>query len=127
MDSRKLEGLCYDMIIVRDLQQILKAVIDFGYEVIKWDDVSIPMNRTKLSKNNRKELYAIFQLATEPKMIQQDSERISFILDILSEKAHLVEVEKNHFCYLWRDTCEVILKLLCLFEDFSHDTLEEFH
>ena len=100
MDSRKLEGLCYDMIIVRDLQQILKAVIDFGYEVIKWDDVSIPMNRTKLSKNNRKELYAIFQLATEPKMIQQDSERISFILDILSKKAHLVEVEKNHFCYL---------------------------
>ena len=53
MDSRKLEGLCYDMIIVRDLQQILKAVIDFGYEVIKWDDVSIPMNRTKLTKNKK--------------------------------------------------------------------------
>ena len=100
MDSGKLEELGYDMIIGRDLLQALKVIIDFEYQVIRWDDVSIPMNRTKLSKNNRKELYAIFQLATEPKMIQQDSERISFILDILSEKAHLVEVEKNHFCYL---------------------------
>ena len=46
MDSKKLEKLCYDMIIVRDLQHVFKAVIDFGYQVIKWDDVSIPMDGT---------------------------------------------------------------------------------
>ena len=32
------------MIIGRDLQQAIKVAIDFEYQVIKWDDVSIPMN-----------------------------------------------------------------------------------
>ena len=39
------------------------------------------MNRTNLSKNRKKELYAIFQLATEPKIAQQATERVSYILD----------------------------------------------
>ena len=55
MDSGKLEELGYDMIIGRDLLQALKIIIDFEYQVIGWDDVSIPMNRTKLTKNERKE------------------------------------------------------------------------
>ena len=46
MDSGKLEELGYDMIIGRDLLQALKVVIDFEYQVIKCDDVGIPMNRT---------------------------------------------------------------------------------
>ena len=73
MDSGKLEELGYDMIIGKDLLQALKVIIDFEYQVIRWDDVSIPMNRTKLtklSKKKRKELHAIFQLATEPKTVQ---------------------------------------------------------
>ena len=53
------------------------------------------MNRTKLTKNKRKELHAIFQLATEPKTVQQATERVSRILDASYEKANLVEVVKN--------------------------------
>ena len=64
MDSGRLEGLGYDMIIGRDLLQALKVIIDFEYQVIRWDDVSIPMNRIKLVKGKKKELHAIFQLAT---------------------------------------------------------------
>ena len=39
------------------------------------------MNRTKLAKNKSKELHAIFQLATEPKTVQQATEQVSRILD----------------------------------------------
>ena len=94
MDSRKLEELDYDMIIGRDLLQALKAIIDFESQAIEWDDVSISMNRTKLSKNKRKELCADFQY-TDTKTIQQATERVSCILDATYEKANLVEVVKN--------------------------------
>ena len=127
MDSGKLEELGYDMIIGRDLLQALKVVIDFEYQVIKWDDVSIPMNRTKLSKNVKKELNAIFQLATEPKTIQQATERVSRILDASYEKANLVEVVDKHCCHLSKDRRNTILKLLLQFEDLFDGTLGEFH
>ena len=67
MDSGKLKEIGYDMIIGRDLLQAHKVVIDFEYQVIRWEDVSIPMNRTKLAKNKKEELHTIFQLAIEPK------------------------------------------------------------
>ena len=70
-------------------------VIDFEYQVIRWDDVSIPMNRTKLAKNEGKEFHAIFQLATKPKTVQQATEQVLRILDASYEKANLVEVVKN--------------------------------
>ena len=41
MDSGKLEKLSYGMIIDRDPLHALKVIIDFEYQVIKWDDVSI--------------------------------------------------------------------------------------
>ena len=50
MDNRKLGELGYNMNIGRDLLQALKVVIYFEYQVLKWDDTSIPMNITKLSK-----------------------------------------------------------------------------
>ena len=54
------------------------------------------MNRTKLTKNKSKELHAIFQLATEPKTVQQETtEQVSNILDASYEKANLVEAVKN--------------------------------
>ena len=53
------------MIIGRDLLQALMVVINFEYQVIKWDDVSISMNRMRLSKNNRKGLHSIFPLAKQ--------------------------------------------------------------
>ena len=40
MDNGKLEELSYDMIIGRDLLQALKVIIDFEYQVIRWDDVN---------------------------------------------------------------------------------------
>ena len=43
------------MIVGSDLLQALKVVIDFEYQVIKWDDARIPMNRTKLNENDQKE------------------------------------------------------------------------
>ena len=55
----------------RDLLQTLKVVIDFEDQDIKQDGVNIPMMRIKSSKNNIKELYAIFQLATEHKTVQR--------------------------------------------------------
>ena len=65
MDSGKLEELGYDMIIVRDLLQALKVIIDFEYQVIRWDDVSIPMNRTKLTKNKRIACYFSISYRTQ--------------------------------------------------------------
>ena len=111
------------MIIGRDLLQALKVIIDFEYQVIKWDDVSIPMNRTKLNKNKRKELHAIFQLATEPKTVQQATERVSRILDASYEKANLVEVVKQYCCHLSKDRREEILNLRLQFEDLFDGTL----
>ena len=55
MDSGKLEELGYIMIIVRGLLQVFKVVINFEYQVIQWDDISIPIKWTKLSKKKIKE------------------------------------------------------------------------
>ena len=40
-------------------------------------------------------MHTIFQLATEPKTVQQATERVSRILDASYEKDNLVEVVKN--------------------------------
>ena len=62
-------------------------------------------------------MHAVFQLATEPKTVQQATERVSRILDASYEKANLVEVVKKHCCHLSKDRCEKILKLLLQFKD----------
>ena len=53
MDIGDLGVLEYDMIIGRDLMKSLGLIIDFKHEVLCWNDVTIPMNKTKI--NNRKE------------------------------------------------------------------------
>ena len=65
-------------------------------------------------------MHAIFQLAPEPKTVQQDTERVSRILNASYEKANLVEVVKKHFCHLSKDRHEEILKLLLQFEGFFY-------
>ena len=65
----------------------LKMTIDFEYQVIKWEGTSVPMNKTKLTKSRKKELYAIFQLATEPKTVQEATTRASRILDAKYDKS----------------------------------------
>ena len=48
------------------------------------------MNRTKLAgKNNKKQLNAIFQLATEPKTVHQATARVTTILDARYKRANL--------------------------------------
>ena len=74
--SGKLEELDYAIIIGRDLPRALKVIIDFEYLVIKWDDFSIPMNETKVRKK-QKRIASYFQLAMEPKTVQQDVVRVS--------------------------------------------------
>ena len=104
IDSGKLEYISYDMIIDRDLLHAIKIIIDFDYQVIKWDDVRIPKNQTKSNKNKRKELHAIFQLAIELETVQQASERFSCILDVSYEKVNLfIIVENIVVIYLWTD------------------------
>ena len=68
-------------------------------------------------------MHAIFQLATEPKTVQQATERVSRILDASYEKANLVEAVKKHCCHLTKDRFEEILKLLLKFEDLFECTL----
>ena len=58
-------------------------IIDFENEVIKQEDSPIPMNRTKLSDNNRKQLNAIFQRDTQPKIVRQATTRVTKNFDDL--------------------------------------------
>ena len=95
MDSVKLEEVGYNIIIGRDLQQALNVVIYFDYSFIKWDDVSITMDRTKLYKSKIKELHTVFQLTEEPKTVHQATERVSCMLDVSYEKANSNYIVKN--------------------------------
>ena len=125
MDIGDLGVLEYDMIIGRDLMKSLGLIIDFKHEVLRWDDVTIPMNRTKII--NKKEFNEIFQLATEPRTVQKATERVTKILDAHYEKANLVDVVKRHCCHLSTKRREAILNLLLQYEDLFDGTLGTFH
>ena len=127
IDKGKLEELGYGMIIGRDLLQALKMTIDFEYQVIKWEGTSVPMNKTKLAKSKKKELHAIFQLATEPKTVQEATARVSRILDAKYDKANLVEVVKNNCKHLSVERQSEILNLLRQYEDLFDGTLGDFY
>ena len=45
IDNGELDKLGYDMIVGRDLMLALEMIIDFKYQVTRWDNVGIPMNR----------------------------------------------------------------------------------
>ena len=127
MDIGDLGVLEYDMIIGRDLLKSLGMIIDFKHGVLRWDDVTIPMNRTKNKNKNKKEFNEIFQLATEPKTVQQATERVTKILDANYEKANLADVVKRHCCHLSSKRREAILNLLVQYEDLFDGTLGSFH
>ena len=127
IDQGKLEELGYDMIIGRDLLQALKMTIDFEYQVLKWEGTSIPMNKTKLAKVRKKDLNAIFQLATEPKTVQDATARVSRILDAKYDKANLVEIVKTNCTHLSVERQGAILKLLRQYEDLFDGTLGDFY
>ena len=45
--------LGHGMIIGRDLLQSVKTIIDFEYQVIKWEDTSVPTNNAKLANEQK--------------------------------------------------------------------------
>ena len=126
VDGGSLTELGYDMIIGRDLLKALKMIIDFKHDVIKWEDSQIPMNRTKLAGNNRKQLNAIFQLATEPKTVRQATARVTKILDAHYEQANLAEVVEKHCSHLSKERRNKILQVLKQYEDLFDGTLGDF-
>ena len=126
VDNGSLLELGYDMVIGRDLLKALKMIIDFEHDTIKWEDSQIPMNRTKLVKDKKKQLNAIFQLATEPKTVQNATNRVTKILDAQYEKANLAEVVKKHCCHLSAARRKQILEVLTQFEDLFDGTLGDF-
>ena len=126
VDNGSLLELGYDMVIGRDLLKALKMIIDFEHDTIKWEDSQIPMNRTKLVKDKKKQLNAIFQLATEPRTVQNATNRVTKILDAQYEKANLAEVVKKHCCHLLKEKREQILEVLTQYEDLFDGTLVDF-
>ena len=123
MDNGKLEKLGYDMIIGRDLLLSLGMIIDFKYSVIRWGEDNIPMNRTKLAKDDRKELNAIFQLATESKAAKEATNRVTQILDAHYEKANLVETISKNCSHLSKNKQNKIINLLKKYEELFDGTL----
>ena len=88
------------MIIGRDLLLSVGMIIDFKYLVIHWGENNIPMNRTKLARNDQKELNAKFQLATESKAAKEVTKRVTQILDAHYEKANIVEINSENCSHL---------------------------
>ena len=101
-------------------------IIDFKHDAIKWEDSQIPMNRTKLAGNNRKQLNAIFQLATELNTIRQATVRVTKILDAHYERANLAEVVEKHCSHLSKERRGKILQVLRQYEDLFGGTLGDF-
>ena len=98
MDIRDLVILEYDMTVGRDLMKSLDLIIDCKYKALRWDDISIPMKRTKI--DSIKELNENFQLAIEPKTVQNATELVTQTLDAHYEIANLADLVKCHCC-LW--------------------------
>ena len=124
MDIGGLDVLEYDMIIDRDLMKSLKLIIDFKHEVLCRDEITIPINRTRLY--NRKEFNAFFQLSTELKTVQKATEQVTKILDAHYEKANLADVVKCHCYHLSTKRRKAILNLLLWYEDLFDGTLGTF-
>ena len=56
------------MIVGRDLMLALGMIIDFKYQVTRWDNIGIPMNR-KIT--NKKELNAVFEKSMESTVVKE--------------------------------------------------------
>ena len=69
------------------------------------------MNRTKLPKNDRKELNAIFQLATEYKVAKEATSGVTQILDAHYEKTNIVETISKNCSHLSKNNQNKIINL----------------
>ena len=86
IDNGELDKLGYDMIVGRDLMLALGMIIDFKYQVTRWDNIGIPMNR-KIT--NKKELNAFFEKSMESTVVKEATNRVTRIIDATYERVDL--------------------------------------
>ena len=123
-DAGRLDSLGYDMIIGRDLMTSLKMIIDFEYQVLRWENIGIPMNRNKQSKQD---LHSIFESSMESKPVQEATGRATKILDASYTKADLINVVAKNCKHLSERERAKMLALLRDFEPLFDGTLGELH
>ncbi|GFH49966.1 hypothetical protein CTEN210_06442 [Chaetoceros tenuissimus] len=120
------EGIGYDMIIGRDLLNKLKIDLRHSDKTIKWNDVLVPMKSFsdiwEAKHPTRQEMRATFLRSVEPKATQEETERVTKILDANYEKANLEEVVASATS-LNREQKRKLLKTLKKFESLFDGTL----
>ncbi|GFH55792.1 hypothetical protein CTEN210_12268 [Chaetoceros tenuissimus] len=120
------EGIGYDMIIGRDLLNKLKIDLRHSNKTIKWNDVLVPMKSFsdiwEAKHPTRQEMRATFLRSVEPKATQEETERVTKILDANYEKANLEEVVASATS-LNREQKRKLLKTLKKFESLFDGTL----
>ena len=120
------EGVGYDMIIGRDLLTQLRIDIRFSDKTIKWEDKIVNMKSFsdiwKAKHPTRAEMRATFLKSVEPKATQEETERVTKILDANYEKANLEEVVASATS-LNREQKRKLLKTLKKFETLFDGTL----
>ena len=120
------EGIGYDMIIGRDLLTKLQIDIRFSDRTIKWEDKIVQMKSFsdiwEGIHPTREEMRATFIRPVEPRVTQEETDRVVKILDADYEKANLDEVVENATS-LNREQKRKLLKTLKKFERLFDGTL----
>ncbi|GFH50707.1 hypothetical protein CTEN210_07183 [Chaetoceros tenuissimus] len=114
------------MIIGRDLLNKLKIDLRHSDKTIKWNDVLVPMKSFsdiwEAKHPTRQEMRATFLRSVELKATQEETERVTKILDANYEKADLEEVVASATS-LNREQKRKLLKTLKKFESLFDGTL----
>lgn len=95
VDEREGDELGYDMIIGRDLMTALGIVLDFKNKTVEWEGAELEMRDFDSEKPTRKEIKAALQVTSEPTVTQQETSRLTKILDATYGKADLYQVSQN--------------------------------
>ena len=111
------------MIVGRDLMLALGMIIDFKYQVTRWDNIGIPMNR-KIT--NKKELNAVFEKSMESTVVKEATNRVTRILDATYERADLNKIIETNCKHLSSIQQKIMLNLLKEFEPLFDGTLGTF-
>ena len=101
----------------------LGMIIDFKYQVTRWDNIGIPMNR-KIT--NKKELNAVFEKSMESTVVKEAPNRGTRILDATYEWADLHKLIQNNCNNLSNKQQKIMLNLLKEFEPLVNGALGTF-
>ena len=111
------------MIVGRDLMLALGMIIDFKYQVTRWDNIGISMNR-KIT--NKKELNAVFEKRMESTVVKEVTNQVTRILDAMYERADLNKIIETNCKHLSSIQQKLMLNLLKEFEPLLDGTLGTF-